>query len=191
MTAGRMGVFADPVGAAFSVWQAGEHRGAQLVNEPGTFSWSELITTDIPASKAFYGAVFGWGADTHGEGPGAYTEWQVNGRSIGGMMEKPPQMPEQLGHLLVPGAAGVEIPKTRSDNSVNGPVEQIVFVSDVAIDPHRAEPARLGDTPDGHRVDAVSVDDADRGGDHVVRRDLASFAARALPNRRHAYNVAY
>jgi uncharacterized protein len=91
-----MGAFADPVGAAFSVWQAGEHRGAALVNEPATFSWSELITTDVPASKAFYGAVFGWGADTHGEGPGAYTEWQVNGRSIGGMMEKPPQMPAEV-----------------------------------------------------------------------------------------------
>ncbi len=93
MTAGRMGVFADPIGAAFGVWQPGEHKGAELVNEPGTFSWSELVTTDISASKAFYGAVFGWGADTHGEGPGAYTEWQVNGRSIGGMMEKPPEMP--------------------------------------------------------------------------------------------------
>ena len=35
--------------------------------------------------------MFGWGAETHGDGPGAYTEWQVNGRSIGGMMEKPPR----------------------------------------------------------------------------------------------------
>jgi hypothetical protein len=100
-------------------------------------------------------------------------------------------MPEQVGHLLVPGAAGVEIPKTRSENSVNDPVEQIVFVSDVAIEPHGAEAARLGDTPDGQRVDAFSVDDVDGGGDHVVSRDLASFAARALLNRRHAYNVAY
>jgi predicted enzyme related to lactoylglutathione lyase len=96
MTAGRMAVFADPMGAAFGVWQAGDHKGAELVNEPGTFSWSELVTTDVPASKAFYGAVFGWGADTHGDGPGAYTEWQVNGRSIGGMMEKPPQMPAEV-----------------------------------------------------------------------------------------------
>ncbi|MEX1008362.1 MAG: VOC family protein [Acidimicrobiia bacterium] len=96
MTAGRMAVFADPVGAAFGVWQPGDHKGAALVNEPGTFSWSELLTTDVPASKAFYGAVFGWGAETHGEGSGAYTEWQVNGRSIGGMMEKPPQMPAEV-----------------------------------------------------------------------------------------------
>ncbi len=44
-------------------------RVRQLVNEPGTFSWSELITTDVPASKAFYGAVFGWGAEPTATGP--------------------------------------------------------------------------------------------------------------------------
>ena len=63
MDVGRMAVFTDSVGAFFSVWQPGTHPGAQLVNEPGTCSWSELITTDVDASKAFYGAVFGWGAD--------------------------------------------------------------------------------------------------------------------------------
>jgi hypothetical protein len=100
-------------------------------------------------------------------------------------------MPEQIGHLLVPGAADLEIPKTRTNYSVNDPVEQIVFVSDVPIEPHGAEPARVGDTPDGQRVDAFSVDDVDGGGHHVVTRDLASFAARGLLNRRHAFNVAY
>ena len=85
----------------------------------------------------------------------------------------------------------MQIPKARTNNGVNNLVEQIVFVSDVAIEPHGAEPARLGDTPDGHRVDPFSVEDVDGGGDHVVSGDLASFAARALLNRRHAYNVAY
>ena len=96
MTAGRMGVFADPQGAVFSVWQAKDHNGAGLVNEPDTYSWSELVTTDIDASKAFYGAVFGWGADTYGEGPGAYTEWKLASRSVGGMMTKPPGMPAEV-----------------------------------------------------------------------------------------------
>ena len=49
------------------------------------------------ASKAFYGEVFGWGAETHGDGPmGAYTEWKVSGRSVGGMMQKPPMMPAEV-----------------------------------------------------------------------------------------------
>ena len=33
---------------------------------PGTYCWSELITTDLDASKAFYGAVFGWDAEDQG-----------------------------------------------------------------------------------------------------------------------------
>jgi predicted enzyme related to lactoylglutathione lyase len=96
MELGRMAIFADPMGAVFGIWQAGSFKGAELVNEPGAFSWNELLTTDVPASKAFYGAVFGWGATTHGDGPGAYTEWQIEGRSVGGMMEKPPQMPAEI-----------------------------------------------------------------------------------------------
>jgi predicted enzyme related to lactoylglutathione lyase len=93
---GRMAVFTDPVGAVLSIWQAGTHPGAQLVNEPGTWSWSELVTTDVDASKRFYGDVFGWTSTTHGEGVGAYTEWEVEGRSVGGMMLKPPMMPAEV-----------------------------------------------------------------------------------------------
>ncbi|MQA75035.1 MAG: VOC family protein [Solirubrobacterales bacterium] len=62
--AGRMGVFADPSGAAFCVWEAREHKGAQLVNEPGTWVFSGLNTRDLDGAKAFYGAVFGWEVDT-------------------------------------------------------------------------------------------------------------------------------
>jgi predicted enzyme related to lactoylglutathione lyase len=58
--AGRMGVFADPEGAVFSVWQAGQHKGAQIVNEHGSVNFNGLHTRDPEAAKAFYGAVFGW-----------------------------------------------------------------------------------------------------------------------------------
>ena len=36
MDAGRMAVFADPLGAVIGLWQPESHTGAQLVNEPGT-----------------------------------------------------------------------------------------------------------------------------------------------------------
>jgi predicted enzyme related to lactoylglutathione lyase len=93
MNVGRMAIFADPVGAVIGVWQPKEHKGAGIVNEPGTLAWNELMTTDIAASKKFYNAVFGWGEVTHGEGVEAYTEFQVDGRSIAGMMQKPAEMP--------------------------------------------------------------------------------------------------
>jgi predicted enzyme related to lactoylglutathione lyase len=60
MSAGRMAVFADPEGAMFCVWQAGEHRGAQLVNEHGSVNFNGLGTRDVEGAKRFYGSVFGW-----------------------------------------------------------------------------------------------------------------------------------
>jgi predicted enzyme related to lactoylglutathione lyase len=57
---GRTAVFADPAGAVFSVWQAGEHRGAAVVNEHGSVNFNNLHTRDIDGARTFYGAVFGW-----------------------------------------------------------------------------------------------------------------------------------
>jgi uncharacterized protein len=94
---GRMAVFADPQGAVVSVWQAGAHPGAELVNEPGTWTWSELLTTDVEAATRFYVDVFGWTTDPKGDGPTPeYVEWQVGGRSVAGMMQKPPTMPAEV-----------------------------------------------------------------------------------------------
>ena len=61
MDAGRMGVFADPEGAVFCVWQPKQHKGSRLVNEHGTVNFNTLQTRDPDGAKAFYGAVFGWG----------------------------------------------------------------------------------------------------------------------------------
>jgi predicted enzyme related to lactoylglutathione lyase len=61
--AGRMAVLADPSGAALCLWQPGTTVGAQLVNEPGTWNWSDLNTRDIAQAKAFYAQIFGWEAD--------------------------------------------------------------------------------------------------------------------------------
>jgi predicted enzyme related to lactoylglutathione lyase len=60
MDAGRMAVFMDPEGAAFCVWQAKAHRGAQIVNEPGSLNFNGLNTRDAEGAKSFYGSLFGW-----------------------------------------------------------------------------------------------------------------------------------
>jgi predicted enzyme related to lactoylglutathione lyase len=60
MSSGRMAVLADTEGAAFSVWQANEHKGAKVVNEHGSLNFNGLATRDVDAAKAFYGDVFGW-----------------------------------------------------------------------------------------------------------------------------------
>ncbi len=60
MDAGRMAVCADPAGATFCLWQAKQHRGAAVVNEPGSLNFNDLYTRDPEGAKAFYRAVFGW-----------------------------------------------------------------------------------------------------------------------------------
>jgi uncharacterized protein len=57
---GIMAVLADPTGAVFCVWQPTGHHGAQLVNAPGSWNWSDLHTPDPGRAEPFYGALFGW-----------------------------------------------------------------------------------------------------------------------------------
>jgi uncharacterized protein len=60
MDASLVAVFTDPEGAAFRVWEAKEHKGARLVNDPGALNFNGLHTRDVAEAKSFYGSVFGW-----------------------------------------------------------------------------------------------------------------------------------
>jgi len=96
--AGRMAFVLDPAGAAVALWQADRHFGASLVNEPGTVTWNELITTD-PAAVAFYQNVLGLTTSTMDMGAGEYTLFEVDGQMVGGTT--PPQMPGVPSHWHV------------------------------------------------------------------------------------------
>jgi uncharacterized protein len=74
MDSGRMAMFADPEGATFCVWQAGRHRGANIVNEHGSVNFNVLNTRDLDRAKEFYGAVFGWGTLVL---DGGFTAWTL------------------------------------------------------------------------------------------------------------------
>jgi predicted enzyme related to lactoylglutathione lyase len=98
MDQGSMAVFADPTGAAFAVWQPDKMKGAELVNKPNSLGWNELATRDINAATAFYTKVFPWTVKTADMGGGQqYTEWLLDGKSIGGGMQmgsmNPPNLP--------------------------------------------------------------------------------------------------
>jgi predicted enzyme related to lactoylglutathione lyase len=83
---GCMTVIEDPTGAKFAVWQPLRHIGAKIVNEIGTPFWPELATRDTRKAQGFYTKLLGWGAKKSPV-PMPYTEWQLGGQSIGGMME--------------------------------------------------------------------------------------------------------
>jgi predicted enzyme related to lactoylglutathione lyase len=63
---GRMAVLSDPSGSVFGVWQPRSHRGAEVVNEPGAWAMSVLMSPDPEGANAFYGRVFGWETMTFG-----------------------------------------------------------------------------------------------------------------------------
>ena len=92
MTAGRMAVASDPTGAFFSIWQAGESIGAEIVNEPGSLCWNELNTRDVDGALAFYEQVFGLGAQ-RGD---AYNEFMLGDKVVGGCMPMPPMIPAEV-----------------------------------------------------------------------------------------------
>ena len=94
---GRLALFADPAGANIAVFQLGDHPGTDP--DKTNLGWAELHTPDTEASKAFYTELFNWSAK---EDPsGEYTEWQVAGNSIGGMMAIPPEQQRVPPHWLI------------------------------------------------------------------------------------------
>jgi uncharacterized protein len=96
MDAGRMAVFSDAEGAVICVWQAGEHRGAGVVGEPGSMTWTELACRDPEGGKRFYSEVFGWDGETSRMGGANYTVWTLDGREIAGMIEMDENWPEGI-----------------------------------------------------------------------------------------------
>jgi predicted enzyme related to lactoylglutathione lyase len=64
--AGRWASCADPAGVPFRLWQADRRLGAQVVNSPGAWNFSDLHAADPEASATFYGVVFGWQVDDLG-----------------------------------------------------------------------------------------------------------------------------
>ena len=91
--AGRMSVAVDSTGAAFGIWQGREHRGAQLANEPGSFTWNEELTDNPASARSFYEQVFGYEYDVFPDYPGEYHTFKVKGQQRGGIGSKPSEVP--------------------------------------------------------------------------------------------------
>ena len=103
MKFGRWAVCTDQAGAPFSLWQPYEMKGAEIINEPGGFTWSELTTRDPEGSKTFYGNLFGWLPEDRTTGPVTYTTFKLGGDPAAGMMPMEGEMwpPELPNHWMV------------------------------------------------------------------------------------------
>ena len=95
---GRFAVLSDPAGAHFAILQPSDPGAGRPDAPPAPLdiSWRELATTDREGAMAFYAALFGWekqNANDMGEPVGVYQEFGRTGMPLGGIYEKPTDMP--------------------------------------------------------------------------------------------------
>jgi len=85
----------DPTGARVGGWQAGTHPGFEVMWQPGSPVWFELVANDFAAASAFYTGVFAWTLEvladdddfrfsTFGSGREAMTGIEDGARYLGG-----------------------------------------------------------------------------------------------------------
>lgn len=60
-----------------------------MSDDRGRFVWYELLTTNMPAAKAFYGNVFGWATQDASTPSFAYSLFVAGGSPVCGLMELP------------------------------------------------------------------------------------------------------
>jgi predicted enzyme related to lactoylglutathione lyase len=93
MEAGRMAVLSDPLGAVLCIWEPRNSIGAELVHEPVSMTWNELITPDPKKVEAFYKGLFGWTAEVNPmpDTGRDYTVWMREGseHGVAGAMKPP------------------------------------------------------------------------------------------------------
>jgi predicted enzyme related to lactoylglutathione lyase len=141
--ASRIAVFADPEGAAFGVWEAREHRGARLVNDPGAVVFNGLNTRNVEGAKSFYGSVFGW--QTSGIGGGA-DGWTLPGYGDWLEREHHPALRKQMAEAGAPegfeDVVGAIIPLT--DEQPDTPPHWSVTFAAADADATAAKATELG-----------------------------------------------
>jgi uncharacterized protein len=130
---GRMAAAADPTGAVFGVWQAGEHLGCGVVNEPGALTWEDLRSPDPDGARSFYTAVFGFSHQPVAGGPADYRTFAF---------------PDQEDHPLG-GIGGLEVPGQRPRWLVTFGVVDAAAAADAAHREGGAVTVPLLDTPFG------------------------------------------
>ncbi len=128
---GRFAVLSDPQGAVFCIFKSSsETPGHDDAPQLGDISWHELNTTDHEAAWDFYQKLFGWektqAMDMSPE-LGTYQTWGRKGLELGGMFNKPKEIPGPpfwLYYAMVDDVhQAVEKVKANGGKILNGPME--------------------------------------------------------------------
>ncbi|MFC4117602.1 VOC family protein [Nonomuraea zeae] len=135
---GRMGVFADPAGARFAVWQPGATKGLGLVTDPGSLGWAELHVPDPAAIRPFYEAVFGWRIEDLPMGDTSYpvispAEGDETSSVAGIAQLQPGDTPHWLPYFEVPGCDATVALGQRLGGTVRAPATSTEGVGRMAF----------------------------------------------------------
>jgi predicted enzyme related to lactoylglutathione lyase len=128
---GRFAVLKDPQGAVFAAYRAVMETPDDPFNPAvGEVSWHELATTDYSAALSFYTDLFGWekmDAMDMGPGLGMYQMFGRGGKMLGGIYNKPADMPAPPHWLLYMSVDDVNavLPRVKElgGQVLNGPME--------------------------------------------------------------------
>ncbi len=94
-TLGTMALVADPGDALVGVWQPGDHRGTEIVDEEGAPVWHEVEAKDYVRSLAFYRNAFLWETQVESDTDDFRYSVQVfEGNPYAGIMDADGQPPE-------------------------------------------------------------------------------------------------
>jgi predicted enzyme related to lactoylglutathione lyase len=123
---------------------------------PGKFVWGDLVTQDVAASKAFYGALFSWTFSDNGR----YTTVFNQGVPIAGMVaaRDPNHGTEWIGNVSVADVDRAASTFVQHGGRIeNGPIDapdrgRIALVSDASGAALLLVRATGGDPPDAHPV---------------------------------------
>jgi predicted enzyme related to lactoylglutathione lyase len=95
--AGEFAVLSDPQGAVFCIYKStSDMPTPEGPPQTGEFSWHELATTNYEAAWDFYEKLFGWEKTTSmnmGGELGMYQMYGRKGSELGGMFNKPKEIP--------------------------------------------------------------------------------------------------
>ena len=124
---GRFSVVNDPEGALITLFR-GMGDAVELAKGTGAIGWHELATSNWPKAFDFYEAMFGW---TKGDAismgaEGVYQLFAHQGEVIGGMFNRPPQIPvaNWLFYVNVHGIGlAIERVKAGGGQILNGPMQ--------------------------------------------------------------------
>ena len=125
---GRFSMLHDPQHAVIALFQPADEPAPEQDAASGHFSWHELMAADYEAAFSFYSELFGWEImDDMDMGElGIYRLFGRNGKQMGGMFNKPPEVPvaSWLYYVNVPDVDESAAAITAAGGKiVNGPME--------------------------------------------------------------------